>query len=85
MFLKLSILLIITTIIIYLIIILKKSHDKNANTDTPLMEKKVRFFGVPSEIDNIKPVFKPSSFTSSHKTYRFNPVNNIEAYENNAI
>ena len=85
MFLKLGILLIITTIIIYLIIILKKSHDKKNNINTHVIEKQVRFFGVPSEIDNIKPVFKPSSFTSNHKTYRFNPINNIEAYENNAI
>ena len=80
MIIELLVILIIIISIIYLTILLRKKKKYK-----PKIKKKVTFFGVPTQIDSIKPVFKPRHFKKKKHTFRFNPFNNIETYENCAI
>ena len=82
MYLELFFIVLILGLILYLLYILYK---KNASTLHKKIKKKVKFFGIPTEIDRIKPVFKPSKVKTKPKEYRFNPMNNMEHYENNHI
>jgi hypothetical protein len=82
MYLELFFIVLILVLILYLLYIL---YTKNANTLHKKIKKKVNFFGIPTEIDRIKPVFKSSKVKLIPKEYRFNPMNNTEHYENNHI
>lgn len=74
-------LIIIIIVICYLIYILYKSDDKPKN-----IKKTVRFFGLPSEIDNVKPKFitEPLSDKSLLGS-NFNPINSLDKYINNSL
>ena len=81
MYIELLLILIIVIIIVYLVMMLNKQND---NTKI-IVKKKVRFFGVPTQVDNIKPVFKPRFMRKKKHNFRFNPFNNIEKYDNYAL
>lgn len=81
MYLELCISFTMIIIITYLVLTLRLTNNKKQvhNTVEPP-------FGIPREIDNIKPILKPSTFHKKFKkTVRFNPANNTEHYESNAI
>ena len=69
---KLLLLLTIFIIVIYLVYILYVKNDKNK------VVKKVRFFGLPTEIDNIKPTFTTEPIINKHIYTEVNPLNNLE-------
>ena len=80
MYTELILLLIILIVIVYLMSLLRKQNTKKI-----LIKKKVRF-GIPTQVDAIKPIFKPRVLKKkSNGLFRFNPFNNIETYENYAI
>jgi hypothetical protein len=82
MYTELIVFLIILIAVIYLIFVIRKKENKTVN-----VKKKVRFFGIPTQVDSIKPIFKPRTLHTKNKKsmFRFNPFNNIETYENCAI
>ena len=71
----------IIIVIIYLLYILYKKKTKQ-NT----FKKKVRFFGLPTEIDNIKPKFtsEPISNNKLHNS-DISPINNLNKYIDNSV
>lgn len=70
--LKLLFLLVIFIIITYLAYILYIKNDKKN------VVKKVRFFGLPTEIDDIKPTFTNEPITNKNIYTEVNPLNNLE-------
>jgi hypothetical protein len=70
--LKLLFLLVIFIIITYLAYILYSKNDKKN------VVKKVRFFGLPTEIDDIKPTFTNEPITNKNIYTEVNPLNNLE-------
>jgi len=78
MFIKLLFLLIIVIIIGYLAYILYSKP-------TPIkIKKKVRFFGLPTEIDTIKPEFKTEPI-KNNTIARVSPMNNKHTLSENSV
>lgn len=78
MFIKLLLLLIIIIIIGYLgyMLYIKPAPIK--------LKKKVRFFGIPTEIDTIKPEFKTEPIKNNIIS-KINPMNNEHTLSENSV
>ena len=72
-------LLVIFSIIVYLIYVIYIKKDKKKHV------KKVRFYGIPTEIDSIKPKFKTEPINDTNINNVITPMNNLEKLSENSV